>query len=69
MTLAERRRFNEALISGVLGEDVQALSDLYDECLKVVRRYAHHIPSLSSQDPEDFAGEVFVALVEDECAA
>jgi len=69
VTVAERRRVNQELISGVLREDAKAFSDLYDRCLEVVKRNAHHIPSFLEQEPDDFAGDVFVALVRDECVA
>lgn len=69
MKLAERRRINQELISGVLTEDARALSDLYDKCFEVARRHARHIPSFLGQDPQDFASEVFLALVKDECAS
>lgn len=69
MTSGERRRSNRELISGVVREDAKAMSDLYDLCAQVVKTYRHHIPAFLHQEPDDFAGEVFVALVKDECAA
>lgn len=69
MRAGRTRTSNQQLISAVLREDAKALSDLYDLCFEVAKRYAHHIPSFLHQDPDDFAGEVFVALVKDECAS
>lgn len=69
VTTGSRPKSNRKLISAVLREDVKALSGLYDLCVEVVKRYAHHIPSFLLHEPDDFAGDVFVALVKNECAA
>lgn len=56
-----------ALIRGVISEDVESLSELYDICYDVVTRQRQRIPPFLPFEAEDFVHDTFLLLLRDDC--